>query len=410
VLVVRSEAVALAVAGMAEIAYVSILVFLNVSAVYVFSFGASVAVILFLGITFLPKYTIRTMRAEPHAALAYLANRLRLAGYRVAESSGNLTVRIGSFSAVLVSARRTETGCRVRYQPYATPSGWGTLMVLTLITYTALAGFALAAYGFLRATFFVRSKVLPLLPEDGGIPEIPAADLTRVILLEALAEAHRTAAEAEEAVRSSYHDSLAIVFFGAMLAWFALFVAFSFQLDPDFFARFGRAALLATAFVAGAALPTAWLIRHRMAPRLTRYRDWVGRFRAAMERAASAKSTEEPEPSSFEFLMESAAEVPAWIDLVRRKGVNRDPATALLLLMVVIWTFTLGSTALSFVFFDAVLAGVFGIAGIVLGIGAVLFYRRWRRRWDAETEQAHRDWTRRVQGVRVRMEQYLRDL
>src|SRR5437899_9826942 len=150
----------------------------------------------FLGITFLPKYPVRDVRAEPGAALAYLANRLRLMVYRVAESPGRLTVRIGSFSAILVTARPTPSGCRVLYQPFATPSGWGTLLTLLIIVYTGLVGLGLAAYGFLRALSFSTSVVAPLLPVDGSLPAIPVEDRTRSVLLEPLSEAHPAAAEA----------------------------------------------------------------------------------------------------------------------------------------------------------------------------------------------------------------------
>lgn len=407
----RSETVALVVAAIAEIALVWITVFLNLDFIFIFFYGASVAAALFLAITFLPKYTIREMRAEPAAALAYLANRLRLAGYRVEGGAGKLTVRIGSFSAILVSARRTDTGCRVRYQPYATPSGWGTLLTLMLIVYTATAGFALGIYGFLRSASFVKSRVAPLLPEDGRIPEVPAADRTRSDLVEALSEAYRTAAEAEEAVRSSYHDSLAIVICGAIVGWFLLIIAFSLTLsDPDFPGRIGTAVLWSTAIAAAAAVPTAWVIRMRIWPQVVAYREWAGRLRTAMMRAGSSEDLERSEPSGFEILMEAAGQVPKWIGFVRRGGINRDSATGLVLLMVIVWTFTLGFAALSLVFLDAVLAGIAGAACVGLAIGTVLFYRRWRRRWDAETERALRDWSLRVDGVRARMEQYLRDL
>jgi hypothetical protein len=408
---VRSETVALAVAAIAEITYVWLLVSLNITGFLLFSFGASVAAILFLGITFLPKYTVRQLRAEPRAALVYLANRLRLAGYRVEESHGKMIVRIGSFSAILVSARQTETGCRVQYTPYATRSGWGTLVVLLFIIYTAPAGFALALYGFLRATHFVKSRVAPLLPEDGVLPEIPAAELTRSLLLETVSEAYRTAAEAEEAVRSSYHDILAIVIFGAILAWFVLFIAFSFtNPGPDFMTRMGSAALFAALIAAGAAVPTAWGVRYRMWPNVQRHREWTGRLRSILTRAASPGAPEGSEPSAFEVLMEAAFEVPAWIHVARRGGINRDPVAGFALLMVIIWTFTLASAALSFALSDVRLAGLLAGVSVLLSFGGIFFYRRWRHRWDAETDQALRLWTARIESVRARMERYLRDL
>src|SRR5438445_7218079 len=125
-------------------------------------------------------------------------------GYRVAESPGRLTVRIGSFSAILVTARPTPSGCRVLYQPFATPSGWGTLLTLLIIVYTGLAGLGLAAYGFLRAWSFSTSVVAPLLPVARSLPAIPVEACTRSARLEAPPGAHRPAALVTGALRSHY--------------------------------------------------------------------------------------------------------------------------------------------------------------------------------------------------------------
>jgi hypothetical protein len=129
-----------------------------------------------------------------------------------------------------------------------------------------------------------------------------------------------------------------------------------------------------------------------------------------MTQAASPEAAEGKEPSAFEVLMEAANEVPRWIDVVRRGGIHGDPIAGIALLIVVVWTFTLASSAVSFAFSDVRLAGLTGVLSLLLSIGGAFFYRRWRRRWDAEKNEALRLWNRRVDGVRTRMEQYLRDL
>src|SRR5256712_8669651 len=179
----RSEVLAL-VAAAGPDAPLLFYAFSHFELFFVLVFGLIVAGGAFLGITCLPKYPVRDVRAEPGAALAYLANRLRLTGYRVAESPGRLTVRIGSFSAILVTARPTPSGCRVLYQPFATPPGWGTLLTLLIIVYTGLAGLGLAAYGFLRAWSFSTSVVAPLLPVVGSLSATPVVDRLQSVLLE----------------------------------------------------------------------------------------------------------------------------------------------------------------------------------------------------------------------------------
>ncbi len=406
----RSEVLALVAAAGTDAALL-FYAFTHFESIFVLFFGIIVAGGAFLGITFLPKYPVRDVRAEPGAALAYLANRLRLMGYRVAESPGRLTVRIGSFSAILVTARPTPSGCRVLYQPFATPSGWGTLLTLLIIVYTGLAGLGLAAYGFLRAWCFSSSVVAPLLPADGSLPEIPVEDRTRSMLLETLSEAHRAAAEATEALRSNYGDLQAIVIGGAIVVWLFVFVLFaSADVSADFTARMTMGAVRATAAVAAAAIPLGILIRIRLRPNVLLHRAHTERLRAAMARASAPGAPEGSEPSAFELLMDASVEVPSWIKVSRRGGLNRDPAAGLFILVAAVWSFSLVSTAFSFVFFNPVLAALLGSLGIALSVIATLFYRRWKRRWEEETQRALRDWKGRIDRIRAEMSRYIEDL
>ncbi len=406
----RSEVLALVAAAGTDAALL-FYAFTHFESIFVLFFGIIVAGGAFLGITFLPKYPVRDVRAEPGAALAYLANRLRLMGYRVAESPGRLTVRIGSFSAILVTARPTPSGCRVLYQPFATPSGWGTLLTLLIIVYTGLAGLGLAAYGFLRAWSFSSSVVAPLLPADGSLPEIPVEDRTRSMLLETLSEAHRAAAEATEALRSNYGDLQAIVIGGAIVVWLFVFVLFaSADVSADFTARMTMGAVRATAAVAAAAIPLGILIRIRLRPNVLLHRAHTERLRAAMARASAPGAPEGSEPSAFELLMDASVEVPSWIKVSRRGGLNRDPAAGLFILVAAVWSFSLVSAAFSFVFFNPVLAALLGSLGIALSVIATLLYRRWKRRWEEETQRALRDWKGRIDRIRAEMSRYIEDL
>src|SRR2546427_5636775 len=106
----RSEVLALVAAAGTDAALL-FYAFSHFEFIFVLFFGIIVAGGAFLGITFLPKEPGRDVRAGPGAALAYLANRLRLMGYRGAESPGRLAGRIGSFFAILVPARPPPPGC-----------------------------------------------------------------------------------------------------------------------------------------------------------------------------------------------------------------------------------------------------------------------------------------------------------
>src|SRR5207245_483730 len=102
----RSEVLALVAAAGTDAALL-FYAFSHFELFFVLFFGIIVAGGPFLGITFLPKHPVGGVRAEPGAAVAHLANRLRLVGSRVGESAGRVTVRIGSFSANLRTARPT---------------------------------------------------------------------------------------------------------------------------------------------------------------------------------------------------------------------------------------------------------------------------------------------------------------
>src|SRR2546426_2886274 len=104
----RSEVLALVAAAGTDAALL-FYAFSHFEFIFVLFFGIIVAGGAVLRITFLPKYPGRGGRAGPGAALADLANRLPLMGYRVAESPGRVTLRIGSFFAILVTARPTPS-------------------------------------------------------------------------------------------------------------------------------------------------------------------------------------------------------------------------------------------------------------------------------------------------------------
>ena len=407
----RPEARALGIAASVAATIFAIIAFLGLDPIYMILSGGTVAAAAFLGIPYLPKYPVREVRAAPEDTLAYLASRLRLAGHRVAQSPSMLTVRIGSFAAVRVFARPTASGSRVSYQPYATPSGWGTLITLVVLGWTGLGGLALALYGFVRVWSFTSSRLAPTLPADGGLPATPPSDETRTALLEAMSEAQRVAAEAHEALRATYWDYQAIVLLAAILVWVVLFIGLGPSIpEPDFLTRMRTSAVLATAVTVGVAGSTAWLIRRRIRPRILRQRERAEHLERAFAREAARKAPEGGEPSSFELLVEASNEVPTWIETSRRGGISRDPAAGIILVMILVWTYGLVSAALFYLWADVVLGLVLAGLGVALGLGAFWFYRSWRRRWDSETVRALGDWKRRLAVVRARMEQYLEDL
>src|SRR2546430_10950206 len=85
-----------------------------------------------------------------------------------------------------------------------------------------------------------------------------------------------------------------------------------------------------------------------------------------MARASAPGAPEGSEPSAFELLVDASVEVPSWIQVSRRGGLNRDPAAGLFILVAAVWSFSLVSAAFSFVFFNPLLAALLGSLGITL--------------------------------------------
>lgn len=401
---------ALAIGASCAAVGVLIALLLQIGIIYVFVYGGLAAAAILLGALFLPKYSLGRMKGAPDDILAFLARRLRLAEYRVEQAPGRLTIRLGSLRAVRLSVLPSQTGCEVRYQPYATPSGWGTLVFLTVVGWTSLLAIPVILYAFLGTRSFARREVADLLPREAIPPQAPA-DEVRTLLLESLSEAHRFAAEAHEAALSTYRDIQGIVAIAATVVWLLLFIAMSLALpEPDFALRIGGSALYAAGIVSAATVPGLMVGRARFQPRIRRYRGWAMRLTAALHREAARAALAENESSAFELLSEAALEVPLWIEATRRGGINRDPAAGILLMMAILSSVSVASAAVSVLWFDLLLGSGLLAAGVGGFAGAFLFYRRWERRWNVETVRIMADWKLRLDGVRGQMERYLQEL
>jgi hypothetical protein len=366
-----------------------------------------------LAALFLPRFRLATLKTPPDLTLAYIADRLRRQGRRVRVDRDHLSVRIGSFSAVKLWAKPGMEGV-VRFQADATPRGWSLVMFLFF--------FGLAPFGvvgilatatviaiFVRALVFAR-RLAATLPADGEIPEASSIADVDALLLGALAEGHRLAAEAYEAHRSSYWDGQVIVLAAAIVAWAVTLVAIVTSgswwidrpLDPFLYAIAGGAAV---------ALPAGSLVWRRYGARLHEMRAWSIRLESAWLQQAGRASPSDTEPSTFELLAEASSHVPAWIDVSRRSGFLEAPHTGFLAPVLAFYAFSLfiggsslligGSTAIG-----ALLLG----GGVLLAVGAHRLNRQWRHAQDSAGRRLLSDWTNRYDAIRGRMERFLQDL
>ncbi len=361
---------------------------------------------------FLPKFSLAESPVAPERALHHLAHELRVAQYRVTERPGRIDVRIGRISAVKIWARPGPGGSVLRYQPDATPTGWGLIMFFAIFYGLALGFVAifLILYVFSQTHRFVASRAEPRLSTLRA-EGIPPREEVRGLLIDGLSEARRLAEEAWEAERASYQDAQAVVFLTVLLTW-ALLLLGTFLLTPATHPwREGwNPLLIATVPSAALGLASGFLLRRRFRPRIREIRTWVRRLQTALALEVSSEIGKEFQPSAFETLMEASQEVPRWIEAHRRAGLSRDPAAGFLLVGMALWTLVLVEVTLLATGYGPFVSALSGIGAIGVSLVLVVLYRRWRRGWEEAARASVLEWRRRLDEVRARMDQSLQDL
>jgi len=367
-----------------------------------------------LALAFLPWFRAGFVQAAPESVLAYLAHDFRMSSRIVALGPGEITVRLDKWASVKIRAQPREGGSILSYQTYATPSGWGVLILLFLVIWPAPFAIIPTLVIFHRVVAAVERRVAPIVRE-GRLPDTFRPDDIRVMLLSSLGEGHRLALESYEAERDRYHDALGVVVLLAMLGWFLLFLAFGFLLaDPDWGRRTMNAFLISLGGTLAFGILAGLLVRSRFRPTILRHREWVSRLETALRRESSREPIEAGLPGTFDLLWRASEEVPRWIATQSRAGLDRDPAIWGILFIAAWWGIQLMIFGVPLLLFPAYGNPVVGAALVAAGVGLLLaadrLYRRWRRRRDEELTRMRDGWSRQYDALRNRMEQFLQDL
>jgi len=376
-------------------------------------FGGLIVLVPF-AFAFLPWFQAGLLRAAPESVLAYLAHDFRMSSHLVAEVSGEITVRLSRWASVKIRARPEGEGCTLSYQVYATPSGWGALVLCFLIIWPTPLAIIPILVIFHRVVAAIEQRVAPIVRE-GRLPEAFQRDDIRVLPLSSLGESHRLALESHEAERDSYHDTLGLVALGALLGWFLVFIGLGFLLpDPDWGRRTVNAFLISLGGALAFGILSGLLVRRRFKPTILRHREWVSRLEVAFRGETPRKPTGTGLPSTFDVLWQASQEVPRWIATQRRAGLNRDPAVWGILFIAVWWGVQLMAFGVPLLLIPGLVNPGLGVALVAVGVGLLFgadrFYRRWRRKRDDELARQQDGWNRRYASLRDRMEQFLQDL
>ncbi len=347
------------------------------------------------------RFPLGTIHAAPPEATAYLVRRLRMAGHVVRVDREELTVAIGREALVKLRVEPVGGSSRVVYRADATIAGWLVFVRLPRI------------YRWVRD--WGQDASASLLPPDGRLPPPPPSEDPQAMLVDALSETHRLAAEAYAAERETYQNSQALLILAAIIVWFLLFLGLSYPpgLNPffanaDVYRRLAASAGWAFAVTLSVSLPGGWLIRRRRRGRVVRLREWADRLHKALQLESNPRGTTRRNRSSLELLLTSQAEVPRWLDTARKASMSVDPmGWWAVFAMVYVGVDLLLWDAPTFALYSLPVAVLVGITGAVLLVGAAVYYGRWRQRRRETMARNEADWNRSYARLRAEMEQYL---
>ncbi len=372
---------------------------------------ALIAVTIVFAFLFLPWRPVARSPLPPGALQKHLVYRLRREALRVEESPDGTKVRLGSMAALRFRVVPVSGGSELRYQAYATPSGWGTLITLIVLVWTSPIGVAVVVYVERKAQRFARDRLGVLVTAADSLPPPPADDI-RVLLVHGLSEGHRLASDAYEAQRSALGDSVALVAVAGLLVWVVALLGLSVGLPPmspwrETVPLLGLAALIGVV-VTGV---LEWAVWRHARPRLLASRGWAERLRLALVRETSREPPAPAEPSSVELLMRLSEQIPTWLRMRRWAGLSGDQAAGWIVFLLSFGAFWILLLAFDFAFMEAFLYALLaGLAGTAAAVGAYVYWARWRAKQEETIRRTLDEWRQRTESLRSRLDRFLQDL
>lgn len=375
---------------------------------WVLTLVAATVVFAFL---FLPWRQVAQSPLPPEALQKHLVFQLRREGFRVEEGPEGTKVRLGSVAALRFRISPTSGGSELRWQAYATSSGWGTLITLIVLVWTAVIGVVAMIYVEHKARRFARDRLSALVTAADSLPPPPADDI-RVLLVHGLSEGHRLASEAYEAQRSNLGDAVALVAVAGLAVWALAFLGLFLGLPIDSPWREGASLLeLATVIGVGVTVVSEWAVWRHTRPRLRASRDWAERLRLALVRETSRGPPAPAEPSSVELLMGLSDQIPTWLHVRRWAGLSGDQAAGWMLFMLSFGAFSVFWIAADLAFLGAFLYALLAaLGGAGLAFGAYVYWARWRERQEQTIGRTLDEWRQRTESLRSRLDRFLQDL
>jgi len=379
-----------------------------------------IGALVMLAIYFLPRTRIGTVAGTLELLRWHLAHGIRLTQHQVTASFSTLKVRVDSMSELEIILKETPQGTVVSYKAGATDTGWTLIAAPIILLLPSIIALFTAPWIYYKSARFVRRFVAPLLPADGVLRNVIRHDDIGALLVAHAAEDHRLFSEAYRAERNAYWDALGIIGMLAFVTWLVLFAALNItSTNPDYAARASAAVMPSTAGVLTFTIPSLWIAHRIFKPRLAKWKGWIARIDGVWKTEATRSMPEDSAPSSFEILSEAAKEAPLCLHSIRKAGLSRDRESWGILLWMVWFGLTFTVQGIVSVGWSATwqpnseipttnLALAF--CGVILLIGAWIYYGRWKRRQEAKMNLEIANWNHRLDELRHRMERFLEEL
>ncbi len=370
-----------------------------------------VGVTLVFAALFLPWRRVARSPLPPDALQKHVVYQLRREGLRVEEDAEGTKVRLGSVAAIRFRILSLPDGSEIRYQPYATSSGWGTLITLIVLVWTSLIGLLMVVYVERKVRRFARDRLGAVVTGVDSLPP-PSLDDIRVLLVHGLSEGHRLASDAYEAQRSSLGDTIALVAVAGLAVWAVSLLLLLFGLPLGNPWREGAPLLgLSVLIGGGVTLGLEWGVWRRARPKILASRSWAERLRSALIRETSRQPPAPAEPSSVELLMGLSEQIPTWLRLRRWAGLSGDQAAGWVVFLLSFVAFWILWLAFDFAYMGNFLYALLaGLGGTGTAVGAYVFWARWRARQEETIARTLEEWRQRTESLRSRLDRFLQDL
>jgi len=379
------------------------------SVIYRMWFGALACT----AIAFSLRLKLQTVKGDPETVLDDLAHRLRISRYRVSQKAGLLSVQISPTSAIKIRAKPAPDGTLVFFQTDATPTGWSIVVMLLILNIIPLFGLALAMFMLYRTTVFASDRILPRLSQL-PVPGEPTREVdTHTMLVESLSEGWRLSAEAYEAARSNYQDSILLMVSVSLLLSMVLaaFTGLYVLSESEGNLRLIISILAGFATAVTSSVASWQLLARKSRARIAELRAWTTKLESALSREVASEPFLDGEPSAFELVTESCGEIANWLKARRKASMFREPGSWLLIFFFSAYAvlFALAG-AIDFWQGNTVSALLILAVSVASGSVAALTYVRWKRHREVDDGSTVADVTKRFETLKTEMEDYIRSV